>query len=108
MRGVTDPSLLPEETDIASSIMLLYLTGGLAVGAALSFVRPILYYWVFSGNNSRLRQALNFVYVYKDTARFSLASWYPSTWSRILPKLGNRRQLFLENARTQGPKLRAE
>ena len=41
MSGMTAPALLPEEADIASSIMLLYLTGGLAMGAALSFVRGI-------------------------------------------------------------------
>lgn len=38
MRAVTEPTLDPEEVDIASSIMLIYLTAGLVSGAMLSFV----------------------------------------------------------------------
>lgn len=38
MRGVTEDKLNPDEVDVAASILLLYLTAGLAVGAAFSFV----------------------------------------------------------------------
>ena len=38
MRAITDPELQQDERDVASSLMLLYLVGGLAMGAILSFV----------------------------------------------------------------------
>lgn len=38
MRAITEPELEQEERDVASSLMLLYLVGGLASGALLSFV----------------------------------------------------------------------
>lgn len=38
MRAITEKTLHPEEVDVASSIMLIYLTVGLCLGATLSIV----------------------------------------------------------------------
>jgi len=38
MRAITEKNLHPEEVDVASSIMLIYLTVGLCLGATLSIV----------------------------------------------------------------------
>lgn len=38
MRAITEKNLHPEEVDVASSIMLIYLTVGLCLGAMLSIV----------------------------------------------------------------------
>jgi len=43
MRAITDPELQQDERDVASSLMLLYLVGGLAMGAILSFVLSLLF-----------------------------------------------------------------
>lgn len=44
MRAVVDPALEADEVDIASSIMLVYLTAGLVSGAILSFVSHFVRY----------------------------------------------------------------
>lgn len=38
MRAITEKNLHPEEVDVASSIMLIYLTAGVCLGAILSVV----------------------------------------------------------------------
>lgn len=44
MRVITDESLLPSEVDIAATLSILYLTIGLVVGAAFSFVSSLSRY----------------------------------------------------------------